>query len=269
MSLFLESAASLATDINRCLPMLDNKSRKLLTYYLSLFRDVECIKKQFIKDEFPISVLEDVFFRIFKDAADRNADISSAEFDRVFFINDDNLYYQVLLNNQGKDERREFYYLLFSRLSKKYLDTFFGKYSDLQTFIEGFITLPEEDLKKIFTANSDLFGYLSMFLQCFSHPGAERFVSFFENSISEYGDSKKFVDIIYQNHNLEKEGALPFDQRNIERIKSIARYLITNKVQKDALVKHLNDEGALIDDFECSLINAVIDDPKMYSGLLL
>lgn len=237
-----------------------------LVYYLTLFREIPQVQALLGNNNLSIEILEHMILFSYTRANVTQSAPEDALDNVVFFLNQDR-YLDLLLKSQILSRDRLVSYYLLTKLDRKHIDIFFNQKEDLNTFLDGFLRLPEDLVRSILVKNPDLFGYISMFLQTLNNANADEFIRKHEINIHAMDYVKKLISHITSHIDVESESRLPLPGRNLNRIAYIIKK-IKDQPHIESILQTMMAEGVIIDKEELELIKEIIQNP-MFKTILM
>lgn len=257
-------------DFNYCIAEILKKDEPevfdQLVYYLTLFREIPQVQTLLGNTNLSIEILEHMILFSYTRATVTAQAPEDALDNVVFFLNQDR-YLDLLLKSQILSHDRLVSYYLLTKLDRKHIDIFFNEKENLNTFLDGFLRLPDDIVRSILVKNPDLFGYISLFLQTLHNENAEEFIRKHEINIHEMDYVKKLISHITSHINVENEAKLPLPARNTNRIAYIIKK-IKDQPHIETILLTMLSEGVIIDKEELELVKEIIQNP-MFKMILM
>jgi len=232
-------------------------------YFLILFRDMKHLQDYINSETFPLEALEKFIIFTFGYCGMHDASTENIMDDILFFINRDRLF-ELTMKSKYIQSDKLLLFLMLSKFDTPMLNRYFSAIKDVSDVINYFLKLPGDVLRGIISRNYHLFQYILLIM---SEGESTQLISseFFEkyrNDIMLFSRLNDMIREYRESTDFEKEGGLPFNQRDMSRISRIVN-MVKEMPDPVKAIEYFDGEHVFIDDMEKKIVLSAVTDPMM------
>lgn len=234
-----------------------------LIYYFTLFRDDEAIADLFRTNRMPLQFIE---YMIVTLLSRDHEETDQLVLDTLMLSLSQENYLDLLLNSKLINQDANLLFYLLTKLDCKHIDQYFNTVVNLDNVLKKLLVLDKSIIRYIFINNTDLYGFLTLFIEVSQDEEIKMIKTELYDKIEEIQQTKLMIMNVSSRFNIEEERNLALSDRNKERFAYIIRQ-VQNHENHLELLSAMTREGVIIDDTEEGLILEIINNP-LFSNIL-
>ncbi|MFW5808356.1 MAG: hypothetical protein ACOCWH_04805 [Spirochaetota bacterium] len=236
-------------------------------YYLTLFRYENTVRQNIRDADFPLSILEYLIISVYTHAVCHGMD-ERRLLTSLLQLLDGDILVALIRDSKYISSDPALYAFLASFLSRQYIDELFNSHSDLQGFLAGLASLPRQTQMDIFSRNTELYGYVSLFLPVYGFENVIKNETNEESiTLNESDTAVKVAAEVYSLYDVENDSRTDLHLRDRNRFAHIVK-CAKESGSAIAFLDELMSRGAIIDSLERSLLEEILYNPILKPVLL-
>jgi hypothetical protein len=247
--------------IETAMASADRNMFMMLLYFIIIFRDMDIVKNTLNDSATSIEIIEKlVMFAL------GHCHLQGYTTERILdeilnFVSEEKLL-ELILNSKHISRDKLLLFFILTKLDNNALNKFFMKQTDLTSFIESFLRLPDEIMRSIINRNYRLFQYLMVMMseEISLNENLKIFYSKYKADIEQLSQLGDVIRSYKSKVNLDSEKVMPFNSRDMSRISFLVNK-IRSLPEPYKAIEYFDGEGMFADKAEKNIVYEVVTNP--------